>query len=87
MESRTDLEEVRLWVNLERNYRENFEALRKVPSDRRGYALISDGNLIGIFNSYEEAVKKSRKSCKAQALIVKLPFEEEVKRIELGLPW
>ncbi len=91
IESRNDYEEVRLWVNLEHAYEENFRVLRENDSllkkYRKGFALVCDNRFIGVFNSYEEAAKKSREVCKVHALIVKLPYVEKTKKIELGLPW
>ncbi len=91
MESRKDYEEVRLWVNLEQAYEENYRVLKENSSllkkYEKGYALVCDNNFIGVFESYEEAVKKSREICRVHALIVKLPYREEARKIELGFPW
>ena len=42
---------------------------------------------MGVFSSYENVIKKLKKACKVHSLIVKLPYKEETKEIELGLPW
>ncbi len=80
--------EVRLWADLEKAYEEDLRVLEESRLTKRGqegYALICDGYLVGVFGSYEEALKNCRKSCKVRALIVKLPYREgEV--VELGLP-
>ncbi len=91
MESRKDYNEVRLWVNIEKAYEENLKVLKESNSLLKkysgGYALICNKSLVGIFENYEEAMKKSWEVCKVQALIIKLPYKEKVKEIELGLPW
>lgn len=92
MRNRGDYDEIRAWVKLEESYKENIKTLKKEVGrspDRygSGYALVCNSRLIGVFSSYDEAILKSREVCKEQALIVKLPYREEVEELELGLPW
>ena len=85
--SRRDYEEALAWVRLEREYRKNIEALRKnLDRLEEGYALVCDGRVVGVFDSYLDAAKKSAEIRAPQALIVKLPVEAEAKKLELGLP-
>ena len=87
---RGGFDEVRLWIKLEQAYKENFKVFKENAQqfkEKRGYALICDGRIVGVFNSYEDVIKKLRKTCRVHSLIVKLPYKEEAKEIELGLPW
>lgn len=91
MVNRKDYEEVRLWVKLEQAYEENLKAFKDnsqiLKEYGKGYAVMCDGRLIGVFDSYEDAIKNSKKNCRIHALIIKLPYEKRGERIELGLPW
>jgi len=87
--NRKDYDEIRLWVNLEQAYEENFEVLRKSSSllkDQEGYAVICNKKLVGVFNNYERVLEGVKEICNVYALIIKLPYREP-KRIELGLSW
>jgi len=88
--TRGGFDEVRLWTKLEQAYEENIKVLKeniRRLEEKKGYALIHNGRLVGIFNNYEDVIKELRKAHKAPALIIKLPYKEEPKEIELGLPW
>jgi len=91
IESRKDYDEVRLWVSLDRAYEENLRVVKENRQELEkygnGYALICDKRLVGVFKSYEEAAKKSWRECRVHALIIKLPYREKLREIELGLPW
>ncbi len=91
IESRSNYDEVRLWVNLEEAYRENFKVFREnrsiIEKHRKGYVVICDKRLIGVFNTYDEALKKSKNECRIHGLVIKLPYREKREKIELGLPW
>ena len=92
MSSRRDYGEVWEWVRLEEEYEKNLEALKKeieLISARRkkGYVLVCGGRVRGVFDDYYEAAKRAIKACSDHALIVELPYREEGKKIELGLPW
>ncbi len=91
IEGRYDLKEVQLWTMLEQSYEENIrvlkdnsEALKKYGS---GYAVICDKKFVGVFNSYEEALESIRRECRLHTLVIKLPYREEVRELEIGLPW
>ncbi len=92
MESRSDYEEVRMWTRLEREYEENLralvEAIGESPDEyERGYALVCNGRVVGVFESYEEAIEKSRSACRSHGLVVELPYREGAEEVELGFPW
>ena|GEM_PF-656147 len=91
IERRRDYDEVRLWVNLDKAYEENLEIVKKSRSQlgkyRDGYALVCDKRLVGVFESYREAAERSWRECSVHALIVKLPYSEKHRELELGLPW
>jgi len=91
MESRGDYNEVRLWVDLDREYEENFKIFQEAVSSspdayKEGFMLICNKHVIGVFSSYEDAAKKAKEKCKGHALIVELPYEKS-RKLELGLPW
>ena len=84
--------EVLEWARLEEEYRRNYDVLKRELEALQsrygeGYVLICNGRVIGVFSSYLEAARKSLEACSTQALIVKLPYEKRVKKVELGLPW
>ena len=86
--SRSDYSEVLAWVRLEKEYQKNLETLKKRLSEReKGYALICNGEVVGVFNSYLDAVRKSVEIGASQAMIVKLPLEAKPEKLELGMPW
>ena len=86
--SRSDYSEVLAWVRLEKEYQKNLETLKKKLSEReKGYALICNGEVVGVFNSYLDAVRKSVEIGASQAMIVKLPLEAKPEKLELGMPW
>ncbi len=91
LENRIDFEEVNLWIKLEEAYKENLKVLEEHSSGlrkySRGYALICDSCFIGVFDSYEESIRKSKAICKTHALIISLPYERERHTIDLGLSW
>jgi len=90
LQERGNHHEVGVWVALEEAYRKNEEALDRMMEDLRskeGFAVVCEGNLLGIFRNYEEALKHSRKNCSIQALIIKLPPPNKERVLELGLPW
>ncbi|MCD6488425.1 MAG: hypothetical protein J7K21_04290 [Desulfurococcales archaeon] len=90
IEKRRNYEEARLWASLEQAYEEDLKIFNKnipqLKKYREGYALICDGDFIGVFNNYVEVARRSRETCKLHALIIKLPYRK-TKEIELGLPW
>ena len=80
--------EILAWVRLEKEYQKNLETLKKRLSEReKGYALICNGEVVGVFNSYPDAVRKSVEIGASQAMIVKLPLEAKPEKLELGMPW
>ena len=86
--SRSDYGEVLAWVRLEKEYQRNLEAFRKKLSGReKGYALVCNGEVVGVFSSYLDAVRKSIEIGASQAMIVKLPLEAKPEKLELGMPW
>lgn len=88
--SRKDYEETRIWADLEEAYEKNMKVLKEAASslkDSKGFIVVCDGNLIGVFQTYEEAIKNSKTRCKTHSLITELPFKEKERVIELGLPW
>ncbi|BES81820.1 hypothetical protein [Pyrodictium abyssi] len=90
IESRGDYEEARLWARLEQAYQENLRVLEENPQlleGQKGYALLCNGRLVGVYPSHEEAAAASRRECRDQALIIQLPRQGDGRRVELGLPW
>lgn len=92
IENKREYNEVYAWTLLEREYTKNIEALkreiaRKLKSFSKGYALVCNGMLIGVFKEYIEAAEKSKEVCGSQAIIVELPYKEEERELRLGLPW
>ncbi len=91
LESRGDYREVYLWVKLEEAYMENLRTFNEHKSrlnkHKEGYVLVCDGNLIGVFPDYEDALRKSSETCKIHGLIIKLPYKSGREEIDLGLPW
>lgn len=86
--SRNDYNEILSWVKLEKEYQRNLDALRKKLSGReKGYALICNGEVVGIFNDYLDALKKSMEIRASEAMVVKLPLGEKPEKLELGMPW
>ena len=86
--SRSNYSEVLAWVRLEKEYQKNLETLKKKLSEReKGYALICNGEVVGVFNSYLDAVRKSVEIGASQAMIVKLPLDAKPEKLELGMPW
>ena len=85
--SRSDYSEVLAWVRLEKEYQKNLEALKKLSEREKGYALICNGEVVGVFKSYLDAVRKSVEIGASQAMIVKLPLEAKPEKLELGMPW
>lgn len=84
--------EVLEWARLEEEYRRNYNVLERELEALQsrygeGYVLVCNGRVIGVFSSYLEAARKSLEACSTQALIVKLPYEKRVEKVELGLPW
>ena len=79
--------EILAWVRLEKEYQKNLEALKKLSEREKGYALICNGEVVGVFNSYLDAVRKSIEIGASQAMIVKLPLEAKPEKLELGMPW
>ncbi len=89
IESRGGYDEVRKWIMIEEGYRENMQILMENMDrlkDRRGYVLICDGKIHGIFGSYIEAARFAEEKCTIHSLIVKLPLKEK-RIVEIGLPW
>ncbi|MCD6196351.1 MAG: hypothetical protein J7J82_06165 [Staphylothermus sp.] len=85
---RRNYEEVLLWNKLEKAYEENMNALIKnklIKGKEKGYVLVCNGEIIGIYNRYEELIEEAKKKCRAPGLVVRIPYEEE--SIDLGLPW
>lgn len=91
LESRGSHEEARIWTKLELAYEENMKALEEVIDSLSGeegkYLLICNGRVVGIFETYEEAARKSEEVCSVNALILELPLKKAVEEIELGFPW
>jgi len=86
--SRSDYGEVLAWVRLEKEYQRNLEALRKKLSGREeGYALVCNGEVVGVFSNYLDAARKSMQIRASEAMIVKLPLEGKPEKLELGMPW
>lgn len=86
--SRKDYGEILAWVRLEKEYQRNLDALRKKLSGReRGYALVCNGEVVGVFDEYLDAVKKSIEIGASEAMIVKLPLKGKPEKLELGMPW
>jgi len=90
MQGRGNQREVSVWVSLEEAYKKNERALERMMEElvsKEGYAVVCEGNLMGIYGNYEEALMHSRKKCSIQALIIKLPPPNKERVLELGLPW
>ena len=90
MQNRGNMDEVSLWVALEEAYEKNKKALEGIRKDLKGeegYAVVCEGNLLGIYEVYEEALRNSRKNCRIHALVIKLPPPSRESILELGLPW
>jgi len=88
---RKRLEEVHAWSRLERAYEENLKAAEMfVESTSRSegrFLLVCDGRVVGVFETYEEAAKKSEEVCSVNALIPELPLKRVTEEVELGFPW
>ncbi len=91
LESRSNYREVLEWTKLDRAYEENLkvfmESRELLKNSREGFVLVCDGSLVGIFESYEEAIKRSREKCRIHSLIIRLPYQRDRREIEIGLPW
>lgn len=46
--------------------------------------MTCNGEVVGVFSSYEDAARKAQTVCSGHALIARLPFVAE--EVELGLP-
>ncbi|MCD6114518.1 MAG: hypothetical protein J7J78_04390 [Thermoprotei archaeon] len=91
--TRSNYGELQAWITLEKyfsmGYKKAQSFVGKNPEKfSKGYMLICNGEVLGVYSSYVEAARVSREKCVEHGLILKLPLRRgERAELELGLPW
>ena len=75
------------WKSIEKEYERNVKVAKSLKNKQwKGYALICNGEVIGIYSDLKKAMENAKGKCKNHSLIIELSNIVEHEIVELGLP-